>query len=195
MPLRRRMANMFRMFKAMAVRAKNFQIGNLIVRSVPIFVVNTQNFWMRIKPTSITFCNSSPSKKIFSCRRERRIPYFFLRFPNTSPRAIFSRFTWRAFKVFIAMSARIIDRSFEMLGFVITTPRTILSFVASRTDMRELIQTYFTFSRYLNSCSFSFTRSRAIFGCFKPVFRYIKFFCTKCASDIFTRERFSHAVG
>jgi hypothetical protein len=154
-------------------------------------MMNSKNIFNFFISTYIAFLNHISSYHHFSncriCGFEKR---FFL-FVNAKFRTINSLFTRTIIKRFIAMFAKIFNRTSSDLRAMITLSRTIFCFIASRRNMCESFRTYCTISFYSNCIAFIFTFTRAIFECFQSKSRNIQ----SCfAIQTFNIMRFYHAA-
>ena len=165
---------MLHMLQRMTVWAQNFQVAQVIVFAVSVFVMHTQNFLLRVIPTTLTFKHHTPCQHGFSNRSKRRNPFTFSNFVDASSRAIFSFFGWRTKKIFSAMSATIFYTAFFMHSFVVAFWRTVFGFVCAASNVGKFRATFIAICRNFNSCSQSHATSAAVLRGIFSVFRHHK---------------------
>lgn len=105
--------------------------------AIPVFVVNTQKFRYFGVATFIACFKHSSAFKVFSHSAVHCLPSFLAFFSNTFLAAINSFVRRRPAKRLRAMSAFIFNRSLQILGFIVTLPRTIFSFLNSAANVRK----------------------------------------------------------
>jgi len=173
---------------------QNQKICKTIVFPITIFMMYSQNIWVRIVSTFLTFFNHISSQHHFSNSRIFRCKNFFLRFIYTCLRTIYSVFRRAIFKFFFAIFAFIKSCASSFSGFVVTYSRTIFSFITSTRNMFKFFTANITTSydelSYMQCLAFP----RAIFCCIKTVPRNIKFIRTLQTVYKLSSMRFCHAT-
>lgn len=148
----------------MAIWAKNFKVRDIIIISVPVFMMNAKNSWLMIIVTSVAFIYQLTGKHCFSYGCKRRFKCFFRCFIYTRFRTILSIMTGMSYKIFKAMMTGILFFSFISLRHVVARTRAIFCFIRPARDMLKFIFAYFAIAFYLNSNKLCSTRTRAVFG-------------------------------
>jgi len=176
---------MFSMFQRMAIRAKYNKVMDRIVGSIIVFMMDSKYFWMDRISTFHTFYNHiSP----FKCQSNRlKSPCFglFLCVIFTFIRAIYTFAARRGIETFMAEFTFLLNRSFQMLCFMIAFTRAIFGFPFSTCYIIKWSTTNDT-----NSSELFFSRSAsALRGtklcCIKSIFRNIETFSTYFATYYF----------
>jgi hypothetical protein len=180
------MSNMFIMLKRVAIGAKNFKIENFIVISISIFVMNAQNFWHSIIPTSFTRFYHFASNHIFSYRLECGNPFFFFGFVNAGNATKTFCLRRTCLKKFSTMSTWAANRSFCALRFVIAPSAAILCFIESGRYVAKNSTTNLTVCSNLNSSGERLARTRAVLKSLKSVFGNVDKFLTVPARNVFS---------
>ena len=147
----------------MTIWTKNFKIGNIIIMSVAVFMMNAKYAWLNIIAATIALINHLTRNHCFSNGCKRRLECFFGRFIYASFGAIYSIMTGMAHKFLKTMLTNIFSFAFISLSFIITSARTIFCFIRATRNMFKFFLTYFAFTFNLNSNKFCATRTRAVF--------------------------------
>lgn len=190
------MWNMFFMNNRMTIWTYNQNIILLIVFSISIFMMQTQNFRKFIKTTNFTFFDPSSSFIQFS---QRCRIFNIFRFNSLCYRSALFRtknmiFARRAIKFYITIFTCVLFRSLSFLRSMITKTRTVFSFITSRGNVFKYFATNKTIIFNFNSTTkFVFAFSRTIFSCFKSISSYIKFLFT-WTNNKFSSMRFHNAT-
>jgi hypothetical protein len=153
---------MLHMLQGMTVWAQHFQVAQIVIFAVSVFVMHTQNFWFGIVATTLAFTYHVTGQHSFSHGRKSWHPNTFSNFINASPRTVFSFFGRRAKKFFAAVKTTIFYAAFAVHSFVVTFCRTILSFVCSARNMRKFRVAFLTVCGNLHSSCQSHTFSAAV---------------------------------
>lgn len=161
----------------MTIWTKNFKVRHIVVIAISILVVYSKYAWFNIISTPIAMINQFTTNHCFSYCSKRRFKYFFRGFTNTRLGAIFTIFTWRVHKFFVAMiTVKFLGSSpFQSLTFIITFTRTIFGFIYSARNMLKFVFTYCAMSFNFDSLIKSFAFITAKFSRFFSIVSYSKF--------------------
>jgi putative flippase GtrA len=147
----------------MAIWAKNFKVGHIIVIAISILMMNSKYTRLSIIAAPIAIINQFTSNHCFSYRGERWFKCFFRCFIHTGFRTVFSIMTSMTDKFFKAMMAGKFSLAFISLCNIVARCGTVFSFITSRRNMRKWIRANKTVSLNFNSGIFSLTAARTIF--------------------------------
>ena len=182
------------MLQRMAIWAKNFKIAQIVILSVSIFMVYTQNFWLCIVAASVASCQQLSFQHIFSDGRKRRVPFAFSGFIDATFRAIFSFMRRRIQEFFSAMQTCVLSSTLAAHCFMKTFWRAILSFVSAASNMRKFCAAFLTIGCSLHSGSKCRTLPTTIFGRIFAVFRHRKLLAALRAFFVVFHSGASHAT-
>lgn len=184
------MLNVLHMLKRVAVRAENLKIAHIIIFCISIFMVNAKYFFLRIITAPFALIYHASCKHIFSNRLKHRKPYFLFWLINASYAAILPCLRWACEKLFPAMVTIARNGPFRLLRFCVACFATVLSFVGSRRNVRELIPTYSTVCSNLNASCQSLAGSRTILEAIESVLWYINNVSAVPARHMLSSARF-----
>jgi hypothetical protein len=174
-------------FKRMTVWAQHFKIAEIVVFTVSIFVVNTENLRMFRIATSNTFGQHPSRQHILAHRDEFWLPFRLVRFVDTRFRAIFAFGGRRVQKCDSAMHTVVLNRSFFVHGFVIAARTAVFGFACTARNVRKKTAALGAICRNLRSCGQRHARLAAILSSVFSVFRH----CEICATML-ARNRVTH---
>jgi hypothetical protein len=180
------------MFKRMTVRAKNFEITNLVVVPISVFVMNAKNAWLGVIFAPLTIGKHVATNHSFTNCAKLRFKTFFLSFVNAGPAAKLSFFRWAGIKYRFAMRAFYNDAAFCVHSLIIAFARAIFGLIGAGSNMRKRRVAYRTGRSHFNASRKGKAFARAVFGSISTIFRYIKNRATMLASDM---HGGSYAVG
>ncbi len=99
----------FHMLNRVTGWTQNHKICNRVIMSIAINMMYTYYFFMFIISTQLTFLKKTSSNHVFSNRTKNSFPCRFAFFIYTKLATIFSFYTWRVIKYFIAVFASMFD--------------------------------------------------------------------------------------
>lgn len=171
------MGYMFIMFKRMAIRTKYKQVLNGVIFAVQVVVMNTKNLGVFIISAFHTFFDQAAFPQCFSyATTEAYRKFFFLCFPYTFFRTIYSVLRKSRSKLFLAKQAPHNRFSLKVLPLIIAFSRAIFNLPLSTRFILKIIPTNYTFSVKRFECGHSPAFRGAKFSSIKPVYRNIEFF-------------------
>ena len=176
----------------MAIRAQYNQVFHRVTGSVAVFVVYPQNLWKFIVITLFALFNKPSAIEHFSDTSYIARNCFSATLNSAFIRTVGSFMGRRTTERFFAMLARFFNCAFEVLGFIITFPRTIFCFSFTGSDIFKRFTTYQTISLELFKSRNSSAPAGAKFSCFQSIFRNIKGFSTYSTRDDFSSFLSTH---
>ena len=121
----------------MTIWAQNFQIAQIVVAAVSIFMVHPKNVRRGVIATAFTRFKHAASKHVFSSGNKTGLPFCFGCFIDACFGAVFSFMRWRVQKLDAAMHACILCGAFARHRFVVARRRTVFGLVGSAGYVRE----------------------------------------------------------
>ena len=153
---------MLTMLQRMTIWAQNFQIAQVIVAAISIFVVHTKNLGRRIVTTPFTRSKHISFNHCFAHRRKIWVPHTFSRFVDASSGTIFSFCGWRVQKSNTTMNAVILHSAFFVHGFVIALRTAIFCLVGATGNVLKIDPAFGAYRIHLRSRRKSHTLSATI---------------------------------
>ncbi len=173
------MRNMLHMQNRMTHRTDYHEIVSIVIFSIFINMMHSQNLRYFIIATFFTFIHESFSKHFFSDSRKFRLPNRSSIFSYAFFRTKLSLMCCMSNKNFFAMMAFIFLLPFHFLRIVIASSATIFGVICAGRNMRKFFITNATSSNYFCDISkFVFASPRTIFERIQSVFRHVAFFAT-----------------
>lgn len=165
---------MLHVLQRMAVWAKNFKVAQVVILSVSVFMVHTQNFWLQTVTTPFARHKKISFYHVFSHSSKIGPPNFFCGFIYASSRTIFSFVRWRVQKFAAAMQTGVLYSTFAAHCFMKAFWRAIFSFIGSTSNMRKNCAAFSAICGNFNSCVQRHTFSAAILRSIFSIFRHCK---------------------
>ena len=178
----------------MAIWAKNFKIAQIVILSVSIFVVHTQNFWLRIVAAPFTNRQQISFHHAFSDCSKIWTPNFLCCFIYASARTIFSFVRRRIQKFATAMQTGVLYSAFAAHCFMKAFSRAILSFVGAASNVGKNCVALRTICGNFNPCVQSHTFSAAILRSILSILRHRKISFTMQTLFFVPHSGASHAT-
>lgn len=165
---------MFTMFQRMTVWAQNFQIAQIVVATISVFMVNTKDLWRGVISTTFARGQHVSFYHVFAYRCKIWAPHVFSRFVDTCFRTIFSFCGWRTQKNSATMNTVVLHGAFFVHCFVVALRAAIFCFVGTARNVLKVSPAFSANSVHLHSRRKSHTLSSTILRSVFSVLRHCK---------------------
>lgn len=165
---------MLHVLQRMAIWAKNFKVAQLVILSVSIFMVHTQNFGFGIVAAPFASRKKISLYHVFSDCGKVWAPNFFCGLIYAHARTIFSVLRRRTQKFFTAMQTSVLYGTFAAHCFMKTLSRTIFGFIGAASNVSKNTSALNTICGSLNPSTQRHTFSAAVLSGVFSIFRHRK---------------------
>lgn len=142
---------MLTMFQRMTIWAQNFQIAQIVVATVSVFVMHAKNVWRSVVSASNASRQHVSFHHVFAHRRKIRSPHLFSCFVDTSFRTIFSFCRRRIQKSNSTMNTVVLHSAFFVHGFVVALRTAIFCFVGAARNVLKSDPAFGAYRSHLHS--------------------------------------------
>ena len=142
---------MLTMLQRMTIWAQDFQIAQIIIATISVFMMNAKNLWRGVIPTAgargqhVSFCH------VFAYGCKVWAPHIFSRFVDARFRAVFSFCGWRTQKNNATMNTVVLRSAFFVHGFVIALRAAVFCFVGTARNVLKICSAFSANSVHLHS--------------------------------------------